>query len=191
MRCALQRVNYFVELLIVEKSQHEELLLNFFKVNCLHLFQHILHRLKRQILQYWADLTQLLLHTLLSLQRCSKGFYISTYRNLIYCGHYVAKNSELEEKTKLNTGHKHLFNLVLSSLIDNGQSFKAVAKELRQVVVVVLIDEFEVWLNVGSKVLYIKENLPKALLYQRQDLSQLDIAHARDHVVRHWVILVT
>ena len=66
------------------------------------------------------------------------------YRDLVYCGHYVAKDSELEEESELDTGFKHLFNLVLSRLIDNGQSFKAVAEELRQVVVVVLINEFQI-----------------------------------------------
>ena len=52
------------------------------------------------------------------------------YRDLVYCGHYVAEDSELEEEAELDTSFKHLFNLVLSRLIDNSQSFKAVAEEL-------------------------------------------------------------
>ena len=63
----------------------------------------------------------------------------------------ISKDSELEEETELVTSHKHLFNLILSCLIENCQSSNAVAKELRQVVSVVLTYELQISLYVWAR----------------------------------------
>jgi len=76
---------------------------------------------------------------------------------------------EFDGETELAASLKYVFNLILSSLKENCHRSSAVAKELRQVVLVVLTNElqvsqYDVWTSLSdesgwSEVSYDRENL--------------------------------
>ncbi len=65
----LKILNLLIEIVTVEDSQHEELILQLPKVKSLHLVEHGLDRFETQVLQYGADLVQMLLDCIFTLQR--------------------------------------------------------------------------------------------------------------------------
>lgn len=67
---------------------------------------------------------------------------------------------------------------------------ETVSKQLGQKIVEVLVNYYEVAFEVCWEFLDSEKDLPKTFFYQRQLLSQLDVTQARNHVVRHAVVLV-
>jgi len=80
------------------------------------------------------------------------------------CSHNIAENAKLKKVAQFYPCFVHQFDLFLPQVIDYPETFEAVAHELRQVVVKVFIDEFEVLLDVRPKLLHIIENFPESLL---------------------------
>jgi len=56
----------------------------------------------------------------------------------------------------------------LVKVVNHRKTFETIAHELWQVVVEMLVNEFQVLLYIGSELFYIVENLPEALFHVRQ-----------------------
>lgn len=71
----------------------------------------------------------------------------------------VGEGGKLEEEAELDACFEHVLNGLLVQVVDHAQAFEAVAHELRNVVVEVLVQEFEILLNIAAEFVNVEENL--------------------------------
>jgi len=65
--------------------------------------------------------------------------------------HYVGKNAELIEITNFNSKFERLHDLVFVQFKNKGYSFHGVAEELRKVIIEMLVEENQVFLEVVAQ----------------------------------------
>jgi len=111
-------------------------------------------------------------------------------RLIHYAYHYVGEDAKLEEETKLNTEIEGAQDVLLAQVKDKCHSFEAMREEGGQVVIELAVNNFQVILEVGTKVVDVKKDLLEILLDDGQYACQLDITKAGNDVISDCMILI-
>lgn len=106
------------------------------------------------------------------------------------CSHDIWKYTKLIEIAHFYTYIKSFFYLNFIHLKNQCDAFEAVTEKLGKIIVEVLVDEGEVLLEVGCKLVQVEEDFLEVLLDQCQDFDEFYVTKSRDDIISYWVVLV-